>query len=421
MTYIEFFDSVSTENISSCLAYVPDKVIYLGDSTKKMASRIKCYKKFFKSRGYNIEVIAKSASKSDLSNAVSVITDIVETNDECVFDITGGDEMLILALGMVYTKFPDKNIQIHKFNINKNKVYDCDFDGNTINNKNLSLTVDENIQIHGGDVLYGNVDENHTYKWELTTDFLNDFNHIWSICKTEPGSWNSFIGLLDVAEKVGKVSENGLSTEANQTAIKMELSNNGAKYKVFGKMLRDLIKFGLIESFDDSNGSSLKVTYKNKQIKRCLTKAGQALELKVFLSAGSLKDEKNNPLYNDVVNGVLIDWNGEFHDEEKEGIYDTENEIDVVLMHDVIPVFISCKNGIVTADELYKLNTVAERFGGKYAKRVLVANAICKMKKSSQMYLRQRIEDMGIILIENIHLMSDEELKKELAKICCDN
>ncbi len=62
------------------------------------------------------------------------------------------------------------------------------------------------------------------------------------------------------------------------------------------------------------------------------------------------------PVYDDALNGVVIDWDGEFHDEEVEDLYDTENEIDVLLMHDIVPVFVSCKNGIVTSEELYKLD-----------------------------------------------------------------
>ena len=43
----------------------------------------------------------------------------------------------------------------------------------------------------------------------------------------------------------------------------------------------------------------------------------------------------------------------------------------------LIPIFISCKSGKMTEKNtlhaLYELDTVANRFGGKYAKKVLVA------------------------------------------------
>ena len=105
------------------------------------------------------------------------------------------------------------------------------------------------------------------------------------------------------------------------------------------------------------------------------------------------------------------------YDEVTENKYDTENEIDVMMMHGVVPVFISCKNGEFTADELYKLNTVAECFGGKYSKKVLVSTAIDTFKKNTKEYLKQRIKDMDIKLISNVQAMSDGELAKELKSI----
>ena len=136
----------------------------------------------------------------------------------------------------------------------------------------------------------------------------------------------------------------------------------------------------------------------------------------VYTTAKALLDKEGIPVYDDTLNGVVIDWDGEFHDESVEDEYDTENEIDIMLMHDIVPVFISCKNGIVTADELYKLNTVAERFGGQYSKKVLVATSILDFGEQG-MYLRQRAKDMNIKLIEGVQDIDDVEPEKKLINI----
>ena len=82
-----------------------------------------------------------------------------------------------------------------------------------------------------------------------------------------------------------------------------------------------------------------------------------------------------------------------------------------------MPVFISCKNGVVDADELYKLNTVALRFGGKYAKKVLVATSIPKEKESGK-YLIQRARDMNIKLITDVQKFNtDDEFKAKMLKL----
>lgn len=415
MTYVEFFDRISSENICACLTYAPDRVIYIGDNSKMMKKHIANYGRMFSERGQNIEFLFKTVSKSNLDNAVAVLSEIVESYDDCVFDITGGEEILNLALGIVYSRYPEKNIQIHKFNLRNNAVYDCDKDGKTIYKDTPTLSIDEHIRIYGGEVVYGSVDEDNTYKWDLNVDFLKDIESMWSICKNDVRYWNMQMGIFEAVDAVGKKSDDGLTASASRDSLERYLLQHKAKYKTATGIISQLIKKGLLTRFADDE-TTVTVSYKNKQVKKCLTKAGQALEMKIYLTVKGLLEKDGVPVYDDALNGVVIDWDGEFHDEESENIYDTENEIDIMLMHDVVPVFISCKNGVVTSDELYKLNTVAERFGGKYSRKVLVATSISDFGEQG-MYLRQRAEDMDIRLVEGVQNADDAELAKKLKNL----
>ncbi|MBQ1309070.1 MAG: hypothetical protein IIY54_05140 [Ruminococcus sp.] len=80
-------------------------------------------------------------------------------------------------------------------------------------------------------------------------------------------------------------------------------------------------------------------------------------------------------------------------------------------MRGTIPVFVSCKNGRVEMDELYKLDTVAERFGGSYAKKVVVATALNK-NNSFTKYFEQRAHDMDITLVDDILEATDKALER---------
>ena len=413
MTYIEFFDKIASENISACLTYVPDRVIYIGDNAKLMKKHISNYERVFDDRGQNIEFLFRTVSRSNLDNAVHLLTELVETYEDCVFDITGGEEILTLALGIVYSQYPNKNIQIHKFNLRNNTVYDCDKDGTTIFRETPTLSVEENVRIYGGDVVYGGIDEDKTYKWDLNDEFVNDIHLIWNVCKGNVRFWNMQIGVFEAVNTIGNVSEDGLTVTVSRAALEHYLLQHRAKYKKAKGIIGYLLKYGLLTYFDDEDETFVTVSFKNEQVKKCLTKAGQALEMKVFITAKSVLDKEGIPVYDDALNGVVIDWDGELHDEEVEGRYDTENEIDVLLMHDIVPVFVSCKNGIVTSDELYKLNAVAERFGGQYAKKVLVATSIGCLGEAGQ-YLRQRAKDMNIRLVENIQDLDDAELARKI-------
>ncbi len=418
MTYIEFFDKTAAENISACLTFAPERVIYIGDDSKLIQQHIANYRRVFLDRGISIEFLYRIVSKSNLQRSIEILSELVETYDDCVFDITGGEEILTLALGVVYGRYPDKNIQIHKFNLRNNAVYDCDKDGTTIYRNPPTLSIEENVRIYGGDIIYGNINEDNTYKWDMSPDFIKDIELIWNVCKGNVRYWNMQIGILEAIEKVGAVSENGLTTVAKLDTVKTYLVQHKSKYKPAHGILNYLLKNHLITLFDDGDEMTVTVSYKNAQVKKCLTKAGQALEMKVYSTARSVVDKEGVPVYDDALNGVVIDWDGKAHDEETEDVYDTENEIDILLMHDVVPVFISCKNGVVTSDELYKLNTVAERFGGKYSKKVLVATSVSDMGETGK-YLRQRANDMNIKLIDNVQEFSDAKFAKELKNLWC--
>ena len=416
MTYIEFFDKTAVENIGACLTYVPDRVILIGDNEKLMQRHAERYARLFASRGYDVAFSCRTVQKSRLDEAVALLDELVQTYDDCVFDVTGGAEILMLALGIVYARNPDRSIQIQRFNLRNNTVYDCDRDGESVWQDTPALSIDENVRIYGGDVVYGDIGENKTYLWDLTPDFLRDIEIMWESCRRNVRLWNTQVGVLEAMELVGTVSEDGLTTTAAVASVDEYLSKFRSSSQVLGGLARYLERQQLLTLFDDGDGVNLTVSYKNEQVKRCLTKAGQALEMKIYVTAAELTGHDDDPVYHDVLNGVVIDWDGTEHDEAVEEVYDTENEIDVMLMHGIIPVFISCKNGIVTSDELYKLSTVAERFGGAYAKKVLVATSIGALGEGGQ-YLRQRARDMGIKLVEGVQMMNDDELKRALRNL----
>lgn len=417
MTYIEFFDKTSVENISTCLLNAPERVVYIGDNGKLMKRHIEKYEKMLSARGQNVQFLYKTVSKSNLDGAVALLTELVETYDDCVFDLTGGEEILTVALGMVYARYPEKNIQLHKFNIRNNAICDCDKDGVTVYHDTPTLSIEENVQIYGGEIVYGTVEEDNTYRWSMDEEFLREIEQMWSICKGNVRYWNMQMGIFEAMEKVGQVQEGGLTTVATRGAVEHYLSRHRVKYKKAKGIISALLKYGLLSWFEDDD-CNITVSYKNPQVKRCLTKAGQALEMKIFATARALRDKEGALVYDDALNGVVIDWDGRFHDEKTEAIYDTENEIDIMLMHDIVPVFISCKNGVVTAEELYKLSTVAQRFGGKYAKKVLIATALGDSEAAK--YFRQRAEDMNVWLIENVQNFTQPELEKKLKNLWCN-
>ena len=409
MTYVELFDKTSIENICAILTDIPKRVVFVGDNKKKVSRWIQYYQKVFSKRGHNIEFECRAVSKWDVDQVVKVLTEIVNTYDDCVFGVTGGDEMALLALGIVYERYRDKNIQIHRIGIRNNKIHDCDKDGNTIYKELPWLTVEENIRIYGGEI-----EQVNQWDFENGEEFALDVRKMWSICKDGAKSWNIQTGVFEVIANEGVTSEDGLEVCADIDQVREYYKKHSGSYNMNNALIKKMCEQGLLTNFSETE-NQVTVTYKNLQVKKCLTKAGMALEMMILLAAKELQDENGRPLYNDVVNGVSIDWDGELHEEE-DNTYDTINEIDVLMMHNMVPIFVSCKNGSVDMNELYKLNTVAERFGGKYAKKVLIATNLSGMGRTEE-YLKQRAQDMNIKILDDLHNMDETILKEKLSKL----
>lgn len=411
MTYIEFFDNTHIENICSILSATPKRVVFIGEDAKAMSQAIDDYKEIFDNRGIEIEFLYKTVNKNSFEAIKDCLIEIIEKYGEVSVDLTGGEDLMLVAIGVIIERYKDKSIKFHRFNLHNNTIYDCDADDVVPKTDNLSLTVDEYIKAFGGRVVYTNENTAGTYEWNMTDDFIKDINSIWQVCKFNTILWNVQIGVLEAVKNLYNNFES-LNETVNLNSLKIVLKNNKQNFYVNKGILYSLKKFKLIDyKITDSEFS---ITYKNEQVKRCLTKAGLALEMKVFAFAHEMKNQDNTPYFN-VKNGVYIDWDGETHSKE-EKIVDTSNEIDVIAMKGIVPVFISCKNGAVTMEELYKLNTVANKFGGGYSKKVIIATSLDNKKAFTKQF-KERAKDMNIRIIDNFLSLSDSEMKHLFEKI----
>lgn len=413
MTYIEFFDKTFIENICASLTNPPERVILIGDNKKILESQAQRYTQILLKRGFEVEFIYRTVNKNNMNNVLETLSKIIETYEDCVFDLTGGEDVYLVATGIIFERYKDKNIQMHRFNLRNNTIHDCDFDGKTIFESDIpELTIEENIQVYGGDVVYDDMKPDTTPRWDFEGDFADDVDAMWDVCRNDVRLWNTQIGVFSEAEQLRDSDSDELTTTVSLSSLKEHLERMGVKYVFIRRIINGLYNAGLISAQEDEYTFS--ITYKNEQVKKCLTKAGQVLEMKIYVSALRSCEKDGSYTYNDVMNGVYIDWDGDIHTEQ-EG-HDTENEIDVMMMHGMVPVFVSCKNGYIDMDELYKLNTVASRFGGKYAKKVLVATAL-DGKSDFAKQLRERAKDMQIKVVpssdkEKIQDMNDAKLQR---------
>lgn len=400
MTVIEFFDKSAIENLAGALLCKPRRVIFVGASRRKMENSIKIYQRILRDRGIDTALSCQTVGKGQLEPIISALCEIVQTEDDCVFDLTGGEELYLVAVGAVMARYPDR-VRCQRFNYRKQRLSACDAQGRVIASQPLRLSVAETVQMRGGRIVTDPARLSYTYDWDFSEDFVRDAKSLWGICRRDTARWNKQIRALSTIDELNGQMQS-LSVRCDRAEILAKLGKRGIRND-FLELLPRLESLGVIRELQADG--VLSYTFKNEQIKRCLVTEGQILEIAVACRMRALRDRDGSPLYDDVRVGVVMDW------DEQDGSdpHQTVNEIDVMATKGAIPIFISCKNGDFYTEELYKLAAVSGHFGGKYAKRALVSTNMERFGEKAD-YLKARMQDMHIHSIENADAMADREL-----------
>ena len=374
MTIIESFEKAPIDNIISALESHADKIIFLGE-TKQMEKPVSVYKKLLRSKGIKSEIILKNISKNSLDSILAVLTEIVNTEDDIIFDITGGEDLVLLAFGIIFERYKNtKNMKLQHFDVRS---------------EDYPLDVKEIISLHGGIVIPEDPQP-------TVHNAMEEVDKLWDLARINSSKWNRSNTYLKELERKGNRSHDELEMYLNLSEVKTKIDKYESKFHDTVELLRDFENAKLILNLKIAQ-DKISYKYKNPFIKRCLEKAGDALEMKCYFEALSL-EQNGKPYFNDCYVSVNIDWDGVIHLLEDHW-KDTSNEIDLMLMRGVTPIFISCKNGKIGEEELYKLHTVATRFGGAYAKKVLIATKLERETPAAKKSYMQRAKDMGIMLV----------------------
>lgn len=408
MTIIEFFDKSAIENIASALLCAPERVVFVGGSLRQMERAAQYYRRTVVRRGIETSFSFCTVNKNNLQNIYRTLEQIVADEPDCILDLTGGEDLYLVATGMILAKHP--HVNCHRFNLRNSSLIDCDADGSVCRVEDFAITVEENINVYGGEVICDKTDELATYDWDWNADFLADVDAMWEICRRDPGKWNAQINTLG---KIGECFQmpDALGMQIDPDTAEAVLRSRGTRMVMLPALLTELERAGLISRL--SMRGTVSFVFKNEQVKRCLTVAGQILEIRIAARMRGLTERDGTPLYHDCRVGVSINWDGEDGEDDR---FRTVNEIDVLAMHGALPIFISCKNGEFDTEELYKLSTVAQRFGGGYAKKVLAVSDLEKMGTKGE-YLRARAEDMGIRILDNVAELDNVELDRLLRSL----
>lgn len=162
-------------------------------------------------------------------------------------------------------------------------------------------------------------------------------------------------------------------------------------------MLYELEKIDFLRNVHISR-EAVEFSFRDSQIRTWLRDIGSVLELYIY------KCCLDTGLFNDVRTSAVVDWEGTFRQDN------VTNEIDVMAMRGINPVFISCKTCDVSTEALNELAILRDRFGGNTAKAAIVTTKRC------QNITRHRASELRIEVID-LDDINDGKTKEHIASM----
>ncbi len=387
VTLFEFLGNEPIENVVTCMNFKVDKVIFFGYADSISGFRNSHTSFLTKHCGVR-EVLFSALPGNDLQPILtamrSVIGNELEHGANIYFDITGGEDLILVAFGMLSSEF---NTPMHRHDIPSNRHIDliegakgCMSD--EVPKQEVRLDLNGYIELYGG-----KIDNTKLLSSKNTddSDLVNDVKKLWEFQLKYVKIWHIFGQYL---KDLGTVSNSLRVSHGILTFRDKELKGKDKltlRLDKFDTMLQELEDLGMIKNYSSSDGF-YQFEYKNSNICQCLKTGGNPLEWHVFL--------EQKPLCDDALLGIHLDWDGII----EQGNKDVYNEFDVLTLTGLIPTFISCKSGNMEGDKIreafYELETIADRFGGKYAKRVLAVVSEpgpTHLKRAEEMNIEVRV------------------------------
>lgn len=398
MTLIKCFTRDHLDNIAPCLYFQADRMILLGDG-EEIAQALPRYQSVLDGRGLSVSLVAKDSRETDLRCLCALLAALVGQEAECIIDLTGGDEQVIMAVGAVLAQTEDpRRVRAVKYDHAAGQAVSCIRGCKPLPGVPVELTAAEIIALHGGKVLPAGWQPEPAYT-------ARELDGLWSVVAEAPKEWNKVISLLNAFESR---AESGPEVELNLRRLRGSIPNLDEKEPQVRELLARLDARGVIR--DRSGYETLRYAYLSEANRYCTRKAGNVLEVKTLLEGRDVTRD-GKPWFHDCRMSVSIDWDGIFHPAARR-IPETRNEIDVMLVRGTTPLFISCKNGLIGEEELYKLSTVADRFAGKHAKKMLIATDLNQKNASANRAFIQRAWDMDVFLVTDAAELTRDEWRQ---------
>lgn len=353
MIIVTLYDQNSLKNIISTLALKPSLLLVL--ATNDISLEINNIQKTLLSHKITTKVQQLFFKETEFEEVLKNL------NENYIFDLTGGNE-LCLAKAAIYCFQHD--IACIYYDIKQNQVQSLI---KNVNMCKVRLDIKQFIEIFNAKILDNGSGHDKV-------EIGSKINDLVSIIKNNRDRWNKNVSYLQAVTSL-----------ANNDKIKCKSSVIYKNRLLIRQndVLRQLENIEMIK-IEKINQNMFFLSFENDYIQKLLTSQGYFLEVYIYYLARSCN------YFDDVRISTIIDW-----DKQHDSFYDTKNEIDVIVIKNNLPLFISCKSRHVTNEDLFELNTLLMRFDQNFVKGAVVCDL-----KNTNMIVKERAFSMKIALID---------------------
>ena len=367
-TLIELYDAMPIENVLGTEMFRPREMILICppdiEQNRQFRRSLRTY---FEYRQCPVKLTFIPVSMLDAVKIERVLREVVETHPDCAIDISGGTDAALFAAGAVSGQTP-----VFTYSRKKNAFFEIK---NAPFARSLPCTVRLDARscflMAGGTLLPGREDNTRLKA------MLPQMEQLFEIYTRFRRVWNRQISYI---QKISSAEPGRLDAAGPWT---LKAGNKTVDADV--ELLEALKEAGLIRGLL-LFGDGLRFRFPNEEVRFWLRDIGAVLELQVYRACLAAQ------CFDDVVLSAVVNWQG--GDSQRDGV---TNEIDVMAVQGIQPVFISCKTCEIRTEALNELAILRDRFGGKGSRAIIASSG---MATKSRAPMRRRAAQLDIEVVE---------------------
>lgn len=356
---IEFLDKEPVNNVLMTLMLRPEEVYFFREkklSQKRLMSGVSGVLKKYLPK---LEIRHISMNLDDREAVTRKLEKL--SGDDTYFELSGGRDIALIYAGHLCMERGWNCLYVDRMNRQVLKLSGCEKWKKPFSFPDL--TIADVVEMTGASIK-GNM--HHSPDLE-DTEIVRVIKEGYRIMCSDYRRWARFLNFLTKAMSIYPLREDcslevpSILNQGNNRNLSFEQNeslNSNAFICEEGMLVR-FQRAGILQYERTKKGFLIR--FADKKIKGLFHDTGGWLENYTLLEV------KESGAFQDYSMSVTIDWDGAIVD-----FRSASCEIDLLLVKGIVPVFISCKIGQFSKDALYEIRLMADKFGGKLAKAVLV-------------------------------------------------